>query len=37
MLITGWRELDPHGVLNPGVLLPRAPGPEPRTPGGREG
>jgi alkyldihydroxyacetonephosphate synthase len=28
--------LDPHGVLNPGVLLPRAPDPGPRTPGGRE-
>ncbi len=31
------RELDPHGILNPGVLLPRTPNPEPRTPGGREG
>ena len=28
--------LDPHGVLNPGVLLLRAPGPGPRIPGGRE-
>jgi alkyldihydroxyacetonephosphate synthase len=31
------RELDPHGVLNPGVLLSRTPDPGPRTPGGREG
>jgi alkyldihydroxyacetonephosphate synthase len=30
------RELDPHAVLNPGVLLLRAPSPEPRTPCGEE-
>jgi len=28
--------LDPHGVLNPGVLLSRTPDPGPRSPGGGE-
>ncbi|MGD1146638.1 MAG: FAD-binding oxidoreductase [Thermoanaerobaculaceae bacterium] len=30
------RTFDPHGVLNPGVLLLRTPDPGPRTPAGRE-
>ncbi len=31
------RELDPHGVLNPGVLLPRPTTHDPRTTGGGAG
>ncbi len=37
MLAYCWRELDPHAVLNPGVLLLRTTDHGPRTTGGGEG
>ena len=37
MLASGRRELDPHAVLNPGVLLLRTTDHGPRTTGGGAG